>query len=185
MTFIIAFFLMAGQGDSAFYQAASISEDLSQLTIVSKSGKFRAPLTEDEQQAFEQPRISGSGLTVAWLAATKNCCTSYPLPTALVIFRKGKVIRRFQEAPPIWGWSFARGDTAVAYRQSYPHGVSPIFYKLRRISDGKLLATFTCHPKYNEANEAIEGFQATGTVPTWVKGIANECPAGNVTDQEN
>ncbi|MFZ6873645.1 hypothetical protein ACO0LF_16425 [Undibacterium sp. Di27W] len=181
---MLTLFLIAAFGGNTLYQAANLNDDHSQLNIVSKAGKFSAPLKEEGQLAFEQARVSASGNTLGWVAATNNCCTSYPLPTVLVIFRKGKVIRRFQEAPPIWQWSFAQGDTAVAYRQSYPHGISPIWYKLIRIADGKLLASFTCQPKYDEAHEPVEGFQPTGPVPAWVKAIARECPA-SAADQEN
>lgn len=155
------------------YTAITSVDDLSEVTIQVGSTTIKAPQTESAQQGFDEPRISSNGQLAGWLALESNCCTSYPVPLTLVIFERGKVIRRFHESLPIWQWSFARHDSAVAVRQHPTHGNSWMSYKLMSISDGKTLQSYSCPIK---GSDVPDDYKPT-PVPTWVWSVANECPA--------
>jgi hypothetical protein len=159
------------------YQSATVAQDMSFVAIATQSGEIHAPRTLDDQQGFSDALVSPNGSLVGWLALVGNCCTSYPLPMALVIFRHGQVIRTISEKQPIFHWSFVRQGTAVAYQQTFPHGLVPYFYKLRRISDGKLLEEFDCRPKETEVGTPAE-YENDGPVPPWVWPLAelSDCP---------
>ncbi|MCH8619326.1 hypothetical protein [Undibacterium sp. TS12] len=159
------------------YQTVSISADQQVLTIRDSKGSSSAPVTEEDQVGFQSAALSADHKSAGWLALTKNCCTSYPIPTALLILRNGKIIRRFDEVPPVWAWRFVGDGSSVAYRQSTVHGSSVIAYTLRRVVDGKILARFTCMPNDTTSNnpDAPE-FLMSGPVPAWVRPVAHECP---------
>lgn len=159
------------------YKSVVTAPDMATLTIQSTHGDMVAPHTLQDQRGFGEPRIAPDGAAVGWLALVDTCCTSYPLPMALVLFKQGKVFRTITEAQPIFAWQFARKGTAVAYMQTYPHGLVPYAYKLRRISDGKLLQQFTCTP-VNDMPDTEPTYQNSGPVPAWVWSLAADadCP---------
>ena len=137
------------------------------LQIVQGKRKIDAPKTEEGQEGFSQALVAPDGRTLGWVALTGNCCTSYPLPTVLVLFRDGKVLRRFEEAPPIWAWAFAHGSTEVVYRRAPPYGMTADLYSRRRVSDGRVLAEFSC----------IEEDPAPRVpFPVWTMPVAEACP---------
>jgi hypothetical protein len=152
------------------YRSVTISEDNQHLTISSENGDVDAPRTRPDQEGFSDARISPNGRSVGWLVLAPGCCTSYPLPMSLIVFRDGKIVRIFDDGePPIFGWIFQDGDKAIAYRQSTAHGAKVIWYKLKRVSDGKTIAEFDCDP--NGPDDAV-----SQDAPAWVWPIADGCP---------
>jgi hypothetical protein len=149
------------------YSAAVLSTDEQTLTLVTPNGRARAPKTQPDQVGFTSAQLSADHQLAGWLTLVPNCCTSYPIPSTLVIVRNGKVVQQFREELPIFRWAFSAGSTAVAYQGSTVHGCAAIFYKLRRISDGKTLGTFECN---------CESGGARLPVPEWVWPVAWECP---------
>ena len=153
------------------YLSVVTTDDLRTVTITTAYGSVLAPRTLPDQEGFDTVLISPDGARVGWLALTANCCTSYPLPTALVIVQHGKVIRTFAESSPIFDWRFARRGQAVIYRQSWPHGLVPTIYKLRRISDGKTLAVLTCYPAGLLKESTGPIYDPAGKLPRWLEPI--------------
>lgn len=158
--------LAASAAQAGGYMVLQPPDDTSTLSLKQAGRTIRAPKTEHEQEGFWQPRVSADGRTVGWVAETANCCTSYPLPTVLVLYRGGKVIRRFPEVPPIWEWQFGPGPDEVVTRQAYPHGQEYFTYSRLRISDGKLLAQFECNQ--DEPVKAVR--------PAWARIVEEDCP---------
>lgn len=157
---------------AAGYTGTVLSDDTRRLMIRSGSRQVVAPHTLSDQEGFQDPAIAPGGQVVGWLALGPSCCTSYPLPLELVLFRKGRVIRRFDGTLPIWGWSFQRHGSAVAYRERTTHGNSIVMYSLRRIADGKLLDRYECW-----SGEPEDGPPPSKRPPpAWVRPIAQECP---------
>jgi hypothetical protein len=154
---------------AASYTQAVVSEDGKKLSFVADGVKLDAPLAVSEQEAFDKPQISADGHTIGWLALTPNCCTSYPLPTGLVLFSNGRIIQDFAEAPPIWRWAFVHNAAEVAYAKHPPHGRFVVEYKLRRVSDGKLVDRYTCD---QDDETQMSGKHA----PAWVLTVAFTCP---------
>jgi hypothetical protein len=150
------------------FGGTSLSADGKRLTIKTARGNMAAPKTEAAQQGYSQPRVANDGRTVGWLALSPSCCTSYPLPLALVVMDARRKPVRFEESPPIWAWKFELGNSAVAYRQRTTHGSSTVTYKLVRIRDREVLEQYECFSE-DASSPAAE-------VPGWVWSIAEECP---------
>ncbi len=154
---------------AASYTQPLVSEDGKKLSFLADGINVDAPLAVSEQEAFDKPQISADGHTIGWLALTPNCCTSYPLPTGLVVFRNGRIVQDFAEAPPIWRWAFVHNATQVAYAKHPPHGRFTVEYKLRRISDGTLVDRYSC--------DQDDAAQMSGkNAPRWVLAVAFTCP---------
>jgi len=91
--------------------------------------------------------LSDDATTVGWLALYPNCCTSYPIPLALVIYRNGHVLRRFKNSMAIWHWQFEAGGRQVAFEQETVHGHLSVHYELHDIASGRLLADYDGDPR--------------------------------------
>jgi hypothetical protein len=137
------------------------------LRIERAGRSVEAPKTEPGQEGFEQARVSADGRTVGWVASTPNCCTSYPLPTVLVLYRGGKVIGRFDEPPAIWHWAFVPGRDEVVTQQAFPHGPEHFTFTRLRIAGGRTLATWRC-----SQDEPVPPPR-----PAWTRAIEVDCPA--------
>lgn len=159
------------------YRSATLASDRSTLALLTDHGQVSAPRNEPDQQGFDDPHISPDGHTAGWLVLEANCCTSYPLPTELVLFRDGRILRRFTGDTVIWAWAFSPDGQAVAWRERTAHGASSIVYHLRRIADGKALAQFACDLKPDTPAGEPAGYVHPGKVPEWVWPIAEECPS--------
>lgn len=175
---LIALWLLCASAQAGPFLGFALSERADKLTIDTRYGTMTAPRTEPEQEGFARPRRTPDAAQMGWLATTSNCCTSYPLPTVLVVWRAGQPVRRFAGELTIWDWRFWADDTEVIYRQSAPHGISSVIYARRRLSDGKVLATFTCWPDEDgpPLADGSVGFIYDAPVPAWVWPIASECP---------
>jgi hypothetical protein len=153
--------------DAGSFVGATLSADGASLVIRTVDESFSASKTEEEQQGYAQPQVSGDGRFVGWVALEAACCTSYPLPITLVLLRADRSLVRFEEGLPIWAWKFEKGGT-VAFRQRTTHGTSTITYKLIRIRDRKLIGQYECFSE--------DASSETPRVPEWVWSIAEECP---------
>ena len=128
------------------YEKAAIDGKGKLRFIVAKHGE-RRPKKARDQVRFDAATISDDGTTVGWLALYPNCCTSYPIPLALVIYRNGKIIRRFDgNGMAIWVWQFEAGGRQVAFEQETVHGHAGVHYELRDIDSGSLLAEYDGDP---------------------------------------
>jgi hypothetical protein len=169
--------LLSGPIVAERYRSATLAPDRATLVLHTSHGDVRAPRIDPDQQGFDEPHVAADGRTVGWLVLESNCCTSYPLPTSLVLYRDGKLLRRFADGMAIWAWNFARDGHAVAYRQRAPHGIGTIVYTLRDIDDGRRLAEFDCHPREGVPAGQPVPYAHDGQVPDWVWPVAEECPA--------
>ncbi len=170
---LLAFLICGSTICAERYGAVPPGRELKTLAITTISGTVEAPFTEANQESFGRARISSDGKTIGWLAEVANCCTSYPLPLALVIFRDGKVIYRFREATAIWRWTFLARGTQVAYQWTFPHGFVPTYYTLRSLETGSVLNKFVCR-----INESTHEYIKPERIPDWVRAVrpALPCP---------
>lgn len=155
------------------YIAVTPGDEIKALAIKTDSGNLQAPFTETDQASFGSVRISPTGDSVGWLALVTNCCTSYPLPLALVIFRDGKVAYQFREDSAIWRWTYLAHGTQVAYQWSLPHGFIPTYYTLRSLRTGVVLDRFVCG-----INESTHEYIKPAHIPDWVRAVEPKytCP---------
>lgn len=95
----------------------------------------------DMQVSVEEPVIAKDGHTVGWLVNFPNCCTSYPIPLVLVIYRDGKILNHIvpKVGLPPWRWAFLKNGNEVAYYADTVHGNLDPTCELRDVKSGKLL----------------------------------------------
>jgi hypothetical protein len=168
-THLVCALLMQAASASAQLSDVVLSPDRTELTFSVNGRATKAPLTHDRQEGFMGPAVSADGRTIGWLALTTNCCTSYPLPTALVFYRDGKAWAALTEATPIWRWELDRDGKTVIYAVHPPHGGYVVQYFKRHVPSGKLLERRTCDPEVPA--------EASGkALPAWVKRVASMCP---------
>jgi len=117
-----------------------------QLRILTKHRREIVPKKEPEQVGFDMVRISPDGHVVGWLALYPNCCTSYPIPLALVIYASGKLRAFTGSGLPVWRWRFEAEGKQVAFEQETVHGGLGIHYELHDVSTGRLLAKYDPDP---------------------------------------
>ncbi len=111
--------------------------------VVQSGGKTRSIAKDPEQVSARSLAISPDRQSVAWLAEMPNCCTSYPVPLALVLYRPGqKLIRLGGNGLAIWGWAFRQAGAQVAFYTGTVHGDYPPNYQLHDARSGRLVDTW-------------------------------------------
>jgi hypothetical protein len=133
--------------------------------IVTADGRDRMIPPEKDQEGVEKIQVASDGNTVAWLVDTSaSCCVSYPLPTELVVWRSGHILRRVDAVRPIWGWVFQKNGALIAYRASFPHGGWSGEFVLMDIATGKTLGSWD-HPVNENGNDTDDAPDE----PEWAK----------------
>jgi hypothetical protein len=129
------------------YEAATV-DDKQQLHIMTSDHREIIPKKKANQTGFDSPAISTDHVTVAWLALYPNCCTSYPIPLELIIFRDGRVARKMTgNGLPIFSWCFEADGTQVAFYQDTVHGNFGPHFELRDARSGRLIESYDGNPK--------------------------------------
>ena len=107
--------------------------------IVSRTGKDTVMPKEKDQVRCDSPQAAEDGQTAAWLIDYENCCTSYPIPLTLVIYRSGRIVRRIQPGLMIFDWSFVEGASKIALSSGTVHGMTSRSLSLYEVRTGRLL----------------------------------------------
>ena len=89
---------------------------------------------------FSYVQLAPDHQTLGWVVDVENCCTSYPIPLRVVIFRRGSVLRAFVPGQMIWNWMFIEGGKRVAVVSGPPHGPEIGTYSLYDVQTGKLIS---------------------------------------------
>lgn len=149
---------------AASFKTAVLASDGTGLVLTSSDGaRFDAPRLPD-QVAFDQPNVSPDGHYVGWLASFPNCCTSYPVPLALVVIDASKHVHTFEGSQlAISSWCFLPSSTAVAYAQGVLHGSDARLFELRSIADGRLIS------RYEYPHDEAKNMRARSLAPSWVR----------------
>lgn len=132
-----------------------------QLHILTQDRREIVPKKEPEQVGFDLPQISPDDHAVGWLEMYPNCCTSYPIPLALVIYAHGKLRKYRGSGLPVWQWRFEAQGKQVAFEQETVHGGMGVHYELHDVKTGRLLAKYD--PPFHSADSGD-----IGTPPRWV-----------------
>jgi len=132
------------------FVSTELSKGGKDLVLTRSDGsRWPAPRLEYEhfvskQDSFEQPSVSPRGRYVGWLALYPGVEASYSQPLHLVVMDGDNRLHRFAgDWGMVFGWCFDPSGEAVTFRYSFPHGITDAGFDTRRISDGKLLRTFT------------------------------------------
>jgi hypothetical protein len=129
--------------------AAHIALDGKTLTIRKERG----------QAGIGEAKIAPNG-SVGWLVEYDMESLSYRYAGKLVLWRAGKVIRRFDSGQSFYSWNFYADGRQVAYHTGPLHGERNSHCELHDIANGRLLAVW-------------DGDIGPGNDrPAWTKGLA-------------
>jgi len=154
LVFLTAFISVSAIAQSRFASVALIDGG-AKLEIRDRSGSNWLAPKHDDQVGFQSPKIAPGGRYAGWLALSPSCCTSYPVPLALIVLDSRGQLHEFTGQQSTFGWCFERGGTAVAYKRALLHGATPELFELRRIRDGALLRTFTVPAKVSTGDASM------------------------------
>lgn len=113
----------------------------------------------EQQVGFKDIAISPDGHAVGWTALFPNCCTSYPVPMLVEVYRAGKR-STFDPAIAPWHWCFVDGSEKIAAVSTTVHGPQNEIIELWDVLSGKKLEEFTWMEGERNAN-----------APKWVASI--------------
>jgi hypothetical protein len=127
---------LCAQSDIPLYRSAMIDQS-GQLHIFLEAGRQILPPKLPYQVAFSDPLLTRDHRTIGWLADYSG--DSYPYSGDLILYRFGRLLRRFSAKQTFWSWRFANGDRDVAYCDGPTHGGAHEC-DLRSLRSGALLA---------------------------------------------
>lgn len=156
---IATVFVPGARAQAAFITAISVDPD-NAIRITHSDGKVVRPPKEKDQGSCEDPAVAEDKQTAGWLVAYgEHPSTSYPIPTTLIIYRSGKILRRLGNGFVFGSWFFVNGGKQVAFNTDTLHGSLAPYYELRDI----------------ETNKIIDKWQAplSDKSPEWVKRLFN------------
>lgn len=109
--------------------------------IVEHSGSDKSIPKEKDQVGTDMVKIAEDRKTAGWTAEYPNCCTSYPIPLVLVIYRDGRVRHRLGDGMMIYDWKFRQGGRQIAFCSGTVHGPTTHHCELHDARTGRTLAT--------------------------------------------
>ena len=113
--------------------------------IIHSDGHEIIPPKEKGQVSVASAAVASDNLTAGWLVEYANCCTSYPIPLTLVLYRPGRPLRRLGNGMMICDWHFEAGGKQVAFSTNTVHGDLAPQYELRDTQTGRLIAKWDGH----------------------------------------
>jgi hypothetical protein len=133
-----------------------VGETDRQVHLVRRGGKEITIPKERDQVSASSPRIAEDEQTAGWLIDYENCCTSYPIPLTLVIYRAGRIVR-LRPGLMISAWRFLERGKKVAVSSGTVHGMTFQHLSLYDSRTGHLLKEWD-----GDFDEAA---------PDWAKGL--------------
>lgn len=129
--------------------------------VIYADGAAKAVPLEKQQVGCDSFLVAADKRTVGWSVLVKNCCTSYPIPTAIVLYRDG---RKTIISPPqmIYKWHFTGERNRIAVLFGPVHG-GAAGANLYDVSSGELAASWN----------------GKDPVPQWAKDWESEFDANN------
>jgi hypothetical protein len=100
---------------------------------------------ENDQVAVSAPKLAADNMTTGWLVEQDNCCTSYTIPTRLIIYKAGKK-RVVGDGLMIYDWCFVGDGSQVALPTGTVHRMTSRHLLLYDSRNGKLLLEWSGEP---------------------------------------
>lgn len=120
----------------------------------------RAP-KERGQVDVTDGRTAQDGQTVGWMVRYIYGDVADLISGTLVVWRAGKIVRRFPSDQAFYSWAFHAGGEQVAYHVGPLHGESKSHCELRDVANGRLVA-------------AWDGdLDSDNNRPEWTKGLGH------------
>jgi hypothetical protein len=92
------------------------------------------------QEGFSDVQLAEDRETIGWAEMYDNCCTSYSVPLAIVLYRSGKVRCHLQTGQMVWSWMFLEGGKDAAIVWGPTHGPEVGDYRLYDVRNCKVLS---------------------------------------------
>ena len=127
--------------------------------VVAGSGREVVLAKEKGQESVEAPVVASDNRTVGWQVNFPNCCTSYPIPLMLVIYRDGRILHRLGNGMGVFQWRFLKGGEQVAYLTDTLHFNIAPKCTLVDVGTGKTIGTWS---------------RGDGDLPPWAEVFAND-----------
>jgi hypothetical protein len=141
---VTAITLFTAHGASAQTVARAYADNNGNAHVVFANGVDKTINPRPEQVGCADVSVADDGRTVGWSVLVENCCTSYRVPTSIVVYRDGHqhVIATGQM---IWKWHFIEKGSQIAVLSGPVHGRA----SEARLYDwhGKQLASWDGNPK--------------------------------------
>jgi hypothetical protein len=131
--------------------------------VVEDGGVHKTVGKARDQVGASMVKIAEDRKTAAWAADYPNCCTSYPIPLALVIYHKGRVRHRLGDGMMIYDWKFWAHGRQVAFCSGTTHGPSTGRCELHDVESGRTLATVEPRQVVEEPRDY--------NYPRWAQGL--------------
>jgi hypothetical protein len=154
---VLALGIPKAAGEKSGSIAAAMVGSDRRVHILYGDGTEYIVLKEKGQVDCASAKVAEDKRTVGWLVESRNCCTSYPIPLGLVIYRRGRVVRRFEPGQGIWDWQFVHDGSQVAFWIGPTHGAFTPHFELHDVESGRLLAKWDGHVRDKH--------------PAWVSGL--------------
>ena len=129
------------------------------VRVVTDNGRELILPKEKGQESVERPVIADDHRTVGWLVNYPNCCTSYPIPETLVVYRDGRIIRRLGNGMGLFHWQFWKGGKQVGYFSDTVHSNLDPECTLVEVGSGKTLEKWV---------------RGDGALPAWAEAFADD-----------
>jgi hypothetical protein len=127
-------------GQQNRFTQALLARDGGSLRLHRADGSQSAAPKLEGQDAFEEPAVASNRRYVGWLALFPNQGASYSQPLYLVVMDTSNRLQRFRsDFGMVFSWCFSPKGTEVVFHSMFPHGPTPVEFKMHRISDGRLL----------------------------------------------
>lgn len=105
--------------------------------ITFSDGSKRAIPKEPGQVSITDARIGADG-TIGWLVEFSEDSVSYPVAGKLILWKAGKLIRRFRDGQSFYSWTFYAQGKQVAYHVGPLHGESKSRCELHDVASGRI-----------------------------------------------
>lgn len=137
--------------------AVSSSENGAAQIVFSDGSKTEVP-KEPGQVSITDTLLAPDG-TAGWLAEFNLDGVSYPVAGTLILWRAGKIVRRFTDDQSFYSWTFYAQGKQVAYHVGPLHGESKSHCELHDVASGRLIAQWD------------GDLDAGGNRPAWTQGL--------------
>ena len=114
----------------------------SNVHVESATGKRITIAHELGQVGIDEVKVLEDKEMAGWLILYKDPDGQAPIAGKLVVWRGGRIIRRFRADQTFWSWTFADNGEHVAFHVGPNHGETSSRCELHDVLSGRLLASW-------------------------------------------
>ena len=132
-------------------------EGLARITL--PSGGIVTVPKERGQVGVSEGRTAPDGRTAGWLVQYSAGDVGYPVSGTLVVWRAGKIVRRFPSDQVFYSWAFFADGRQAAYHVGPLHGEPKSHCELHDVESGRVVAVWDGE------------LDSDSNRPAWTKGL--------------